>query len=98
MTLDVQGNISIAPTGREGTFTYDFPDDHGWELGWIHSTIPTVAGICYDSNTQQPTYKPTDYFVVECTAERLVIGAPCIEGTPLTDWAQCMFWAFVPAE
>lgn len=94
MTLDVEGNISVAPTGREGTFTWDFPDDHGWELGWIHSTIPTVGGIGFDSNSQTPTYTPKDYFVVECTAERLVIGAPCIEGTPLADWTQCMFWAF----
>ncbi len=98
MTLSVNESISITPTGREGTFYYEFLDSPVWEVGTLTSTIPISCGIGYDSATQQPTYTPKEYIIVECTADRLVLAAPCVEGAALTDWAQCMFWAFVPAE
>jgi len=85
MTLSVNESISITPTGREGTFYYEFLDSPVWEVGTLTSTIPISCGIGYDSATQQPTYTPKEYIIVECTADRLVLAAPCVEGAALTD-------------
>lgn len=98
MTLNVKGEMSIAPTGREGTFTYDFPEDHGWHVGTLSCTAPILGGIAFDINTQQASYTPTEYFVVSCEADKLVLGASCAEGDSLNDWTMCTFWVFVPAE
>jgi len=94
MTLNVKGEMSIAPTGREGTFSYDFPDEHGWHVGTLTTSVPILAGIGFDINAQQPSYTPTNYFIVECEADRLVIGAPCTAGDDLHDWTMCTFWVF----
>ena len=94
MTLNVKGEMSIAPTGREGTFSYDFPDEHPWHVGTLTTTVPILGGIGFDINAQQPSYMPTSYFIVECDADRLVIGAPCTEGDALKSWTMCTFWVF----
>lgn len=94
MTFNVKGEMSVAPTGRAGTFTYDFPEEHGWHVGTLTTSIPIVGGIAFDSNTQQPSYTPTEYFIVECEADRLVLGASCTPGDDLHDWTMCTFWVF----
>ncbi len=94
MTFHVNGSINVAPTGREGTFTYDFPDEHGWHVGTLSTSIPILGGIAFDSGTQQPAYTPTEYFIVSCEADRLVLGAPCVPGDDLHDWTMCTFWVF----
>lgn len=98
MTLSVDGKMSMTPTEREGSFTYDFPDEHPWHIGTLSCTIPILGGIGFDINAQQPSYTPTEYFVVSCEADRLVLGAPCAEGDDLHDWTMCTFWVFEPVE
>jgi hypothetical protein len=94
MTLNVLGEMSVAPTGREGTFSYDFPDEHGWHVGTLTTSIPIVGGIAFDINAQQPSYTPTEYFIVSCEPDKLVLGAPCAPGDDLHDWTMCTFWVF----
>ena len=94
MTLNVKGEMNIIPTGREGTFSYDFPDEHGWHIGTLSCSIPILGGIGFDINAQQPSYTPTEYFIVSCEADKLVLGAPCAAGDDLHDWTMCTFWVF----
>lgn len=98
MTFNVKGEMSVSPTEREGTFTYDFPEEHGWHIGTLSCSIPVLGGIGFDINAQVPSYTPKEYFVVSCEADKLVLGAPCAEGDDLHDWTMCTFWVFVPVE
>ena len=99
MTLDIDGNFSVAPTGRTGTFTYDFDDIvPNWSVGKLKVTAPILYGtaIALVGEGAAPTYLPTEFFIVKCDANNLVLAAPAEEGQALYPWAACSFWCFKP--
>jgi len=99
MTLDIDGNFSVAPTGRTGTFTYDFDDIvPNWSVGKLKVTAPILYGtaIALVGEGAAPTYLPTEFFIVKCDANNLVLAAPAEEGQALYPWAACTFWCFKP--
>ena len=98
MTLNVDGTFSVAPTGRTGSFTYDFDDVVPyWSVGKLHVEGSILYGMAISMENYQPSYLPTDFYIVKCDADKLVLAALCDPaGTP-QDWAACTFWCFKPA-
>ena len=99
MTLDVEGNFSVAPTGRTGTFTYDFDDKvPNWSVGKLHVEGSILFGMCISMTTYQPSYLPTDFYIVKCDADHLVLAALADEDATPVPYAACVFWCFKPQQ
>lgn len=103
ITFNVDGNFSVTPTGRSGQFEYDFDDTVGvWSVGKLKVTEPILYGfaMALDEATQTPapSYMPTEFFIVKCEPDKLILATSAVEGAPLYDWGHCTFWCFKPAE
>jgi len=97
MTFDVDGNFSVAPTGRTGTFTYDFDDTvPNWSVGKLKVNGSILFGMAISMNTYAPSYLPTEFYIVKCDADNLVLAALAEEGATAADWTPCTFWCFKP--
>ena len=95
MTLNVKGEFSVAPTGRTGTFKYDFDAVvPNWSVGKLTVDNPILFGMAISMDTYQPSYLPTEFYIVKCDAEHLVLAALCTEGAEAADWAPCTIWCF----
>jgi len=97
MILNIDGNFSVAPTGRTGTFSYDFDDTvPSWSVGKLHVNGSILFGWAFDGNTQAVSYQPTDFYIVKCDANNLVLAALSEAGGSIYDYASCTFWRFKP--
>ena len=99
MTLNLNGSFSVNPTGRTGSFTYDF-DDYvpNWSVGKLKVDGSIIFGMAISMETYQPSYLPTEFYIVKCDAEHLVLAALCQEGATEQDWAACTMWCFKAGE
>lgn len=95
MTFNIDGSFSIAPTGRTGTFTYNLDDIvPNWSVGKLKVDSPILFGMAISMDTYQPSYLPTEFYIVKCDAEHLVLAALCDENGAAYDWAPCTIWCF----
>jgi len=69
-----------------------------WSVGKLKVTAPILYGtaIALVGEGAAPTYLPTEFFIVKCDANNLVLAAPAEEGQALYPWAACTFWCFKP--
>lgn len=95
MTLDVEGNFSVEPTGRTGTFTYDFDDKvENWSVSKLKVDNPILFGMAISMTTYQPSYLPTEFYIVKCDADHLVLAAISEKNITPAPYASCVFWCF----
>lgn len=93
MTFNVDGTFTIAPTGRTGTFTYDLDDVvPNWSVGKLKVDGSILFGMAISMETYQPAYLPTEFYIVKCDAEHLVLAALCDANGAAYDWAPCTIW------
>lgn len=94
-TLDVEGNFSVSPTNRTGTFTYDFDDKvPNWSVGKLKVDHPIIFGTSISMTSYQPSYQPTEFYIVKCDADHLVLAALSEKDASPAAYAPCVFWCF----
>ena len=97
MTFNVDGTFSITPTGRTGTFTYDLDDVvPNWSVGKLKINGSILFGMAISMETYQPSYLPTEFYIVKCDADHLVLAALSQENGTAADWAPCTIWCLKP--
>ena len=94
-TLDVEGNFSVNPTRRTGTFSYDFDDKvPNWSVGKLKVDNPILFGTSISMSTYQPSYLPKEFYIVKCDADHLVLAAMSEKDATPAAYAPCVFWCF----
>lgn len=99
MTLFADGHFEVSPTGRTGLFTYDFDDVvPNWSVGKLKVEGSIILGMAINMEDYQPSYLPTEFYIVRCDAGHLVLAATTSQGTVPYDGTPMNFWCLKSAE
>ena len=67
-------------------------------MGKLHVEGSILFGMCISMTTYQPSYLPTDFYIVKCDADHLVLAALADEDATPVPYAACVFWCFKPQQ
>lgn len=99
MTLFANGHFEVAPTGRTGSFTYDFDDVvPNWSVGKLKVKEPIIFGMAINMESYQPSYLPTEFYIVKCDAKHLILAAMTSQNIVAYDGAPMNFWCLKSVE